>query len=350
MLGGGDFVKRYTQLNLLEREVLYAQKLQGISLRTIAKELGRSHTSLGRELKRNVKYGVEYFRNEYLPCKADALAQKRAKGQRKKSSLKNPTVYLFVRKHLREDGWSPETIAGRLPRIHPDEHITKETIYRYIYSRKYQARGNGVEKQKPLSSYLPLARKKRMKLGGRKVFRHGKIPFAVSIEQRPASIQNRKRIGHWKTDNIIGKQTDKTALSVTVERKILFTVLTKLADRSAVTKKAAVVTRMQQFPRKTLTADNGKENTYHQQVANELNISMYFCHSYASWEKGTVENTNGRIRRYIPKGMSIDDISEKTIVALEEKLNHTPRKRLSFMTPCEKMQQAQHKPHWCTSQ
>lgn len=343
-------MKRYKQLSLVERERLYAQREQGNSLRTIAKELGRSHTSLSRELRRNVRYGREYFANEYLPCKAEELARKRQGGQRKKASLKNPRIYLYVKNHLIKEGWSPEIIAGRLAIDHPGESITKETIYRYIYSKHYQATGNGVEKQKPLSSYLPLARKKRMKLHGRKVFRHGKIPFAVSIEKRPTAILKRKRIGHWETDNIIGRQTDKTALSVTVERKILFTLLTKLLDRSALTKKEAVVTRMQMYPRKTLTADNGKENTYHQEIAKALALSMYFCHAYASWEKPSVENMNGRIRWYIPKGMSIDKISEETIAAIEFKLNHTPRKRLSFHTPCEKMQLALHKPHWCTSQ
>ena len=343
-------MKKYKQLTLAERERLYALKAQGLSLRTIAKELKRSHTSLSRELRRNVKYGNEYFTNEYLPCKADALATKRKVRQRKKASLKNPLIYRYVRKHLIEDSWSPDAIAGRLSCDHPGEHITKETIYRYIYTRHYKAQGHGIEKQKPLSSYLPLARKKRMKLLGRKVFKHGKIPFAVSIEKRPKTILQRKRMGHWETDNVIGKQSDKTALSVTVERKLLFTLLTKLGDRTAETKKNAVITRLREYPRKTLTTDNGKENTYHQEIAEALNLHMYFCHAYASWEKPSVENMNGRVRRFIPKGVSIDAISEETIQALEYKLNHTPRKRLSYMTPCEKMQQALHKSHWCTSE
>lgn len=343
-------MKRYAQLTLAERERLYALREQRLSIRTIAKKLGRSHASLSRELRRNVKYGIEYFNNEYLPCKAQTLATKRKIRQRKKASLKNPTIYLYIKKHLIEDGWSPEIIAGRLHLDHPGEHITKETIYRYIYSKQYQARGNGIEKQRPLSSFLPLARKKRMKLNGRRVFRHGKIPFAVSIEKRPKAILKRKRIGHWETDNVIGCQTDSAALSVTVERKILFTLLTKLADRSAKTKEEAVITRLIEYPRKTLTADNGKENTYHKQIAQALGVSMYFCHAYSSWEKPSVENMNGRIRRYIPKGVSIDAFSEETIQAIEYKLNHTPRKRLLFLTPCEKMQQALHKPHWCTSQ
>ena len=343
-------MKEYRQLTLVERERLYALKEQDISLRTIAKELGRSHSSLSRELRRNVKYGIEYFGNEYIPCIAEELAQKRAVRQRKKASLKNSTIYLYVKKHLIEDRWSPDIISGRLKRDHPGESITKETIYRYIYSNRYKAQGNGVEKQKPLSSYLPLARKKRMKLNGRKVFRHGKIPFAVSIEKRPKSILQRKRIGHWETDNLGGGQTDTTALSVTVERKILFTLLTKLMNRTAQAKKQAVITRMKEYPCKTLTADNGKENTYHQEIAKALVLKMYFCHTYASWEKPSVENMNGRIRQYIPKGTSIDTVNEETIAAIEDKLNHTPRKRLLYLTPCEKMQQILHKTHWCTSQ
>jgi len=343
-------VKTYKQLSLAERERLYALREQGLSLRKIAIKIGRSHSSLSRELRRNVKYGIEYFNNEYLPCKAELLAIKRRRRQRKKASLKCPTIYRYVKHHLINDGWSPEIIAGRLHVDHPGEHITKETIYRYIYNRQYRPRHLGIVKTQPLSSYLPLARKKRMKLNGRKVFRHGKIPFAVSIEKRAKSVLNRKRVGHWETDNIIGNQTDTTALSVTVERKILYTLITKLKDRRAETKRDALIDRIIEYPRRTLTADNGKENTYHRQIAETLGIPVYFCHAYASWEKPTVENMNGRIRRYIPKGMSIDTISEETVKEVEFRLNHTPRKRLSFLTPCEKMQQVLHKPHWCTSQ
>lgn len=275
---------------------------------------------------------------------------KRRVRQRKKASLKNPTIYRYIKSKLIKYGWSPELIAGRLSIKYPGESITKETIYRYIYSRQYKPRGNGITKTEPLSSYLTLARKKRIKLGGRRAFRHGRILNAVSIEKRAKSILSRKRVGHWETDNIIGKQTDKTALSVTVERKIRFTLITKLKDRTAETKRDAIIQRLSSYPVKTLTADSGKENTYHIDIAKELKISMYFCHAYASWEKPTVVNMNGRIRRYIPKGLSIDTLSEETIKAVEFCLNHTPRKCLSFLTPCEKMQQVLRKPHWCTSQ
>ncbi len=324
-------MRQYEQLSLAEREQLYRMQKEGMSLRSIAKKLKRSHTSLSRELRRNIKYGNEYFGNTYLPCKAQKLAEKRTRNQRYKAPLKNPFVFLYVRKKLREE-WSPEAIAGRLAIDHPGESICHETIYQYIYAKKTKTRGMKLEQ------YLTLKRKRRMKQNGRSVHRHSKIPEAVSIEKRAKSIERRRTVGHWETDNVIGKHTDKTALSVTVERKTRFTIITKLTDRTAKTKTEALIQRLKVYKTKTLTADNGSENTQHKQIAQALTLLMYFCHAYHSWEKGTVENTNGRIRRNIPKGVSIDGISDADIAALEKKLNNTPRKCLQFLTPHEMMQ------------
>lgn len=329
-------MSQYQHLTLEERERLYGLQEQGKSLRSIAKLLNRSQSSLSRELKRNIKYGEAFVDNKYLPCKAQMLAEKRALKQRYKAPLKNPQIFMYVREHLRAPYfWSPGTIAGRLRRDHPGETITKETIYRYIYAPRKR---RGTE---DLRVYLTLHRKKRMQLLGRRVSRMGKIPGSVSIEKRSKAVLGRKRIGHWETDNVIGRQTDKTALSVTVERKTRFTIITKLRDRTAKTKTEALITRLQAYPTKTLTADNGKENSQHGAIAAKLTLRMYFCHSYASWEKGTVENTNGRIRRIIPKGVSIDAYSDEEIAALEFWLNTTPRKCLDFQTPYEIIQKAQ---------
>ena len=158
----------YRHLNLEERERLYALKTQGMSLRGIAKKLRRSQSSLTRELQRNIKYGREYFKNEYVPCKAQALAEKRSAKQRYKAPLKNPKIFLYVREHLRKDGWSPETIAGRLKIDHPTFSICHETIYQYIYAKRTKSRGMQLEQ------YLPLKRKKRMQQNGRSVRRHSK--------------------------------------------------------------------------------------------------------------------------------------------------------------------------------
>ncbi|MBI4079027.1 MAG: IS30 family transposase [Candidatus Levybacteria bacterium] len=165
-------------------------------------------------------------------------------------------------------------------------------------------------------------------MGGRRVQRASKISNAVSIDQRPGAVALRQEIGLWETDNVIGKQTDKTALSVTAERITRLTVLS-LTGKSTDAKTKVVIKRLTTFPdrvRITLTADNGAENTNHQEIAKKLGVSVFFCHAYHSWEKGTVENTNGRIRRHIPKGMSIDTITENQIKTLEHHLNSTLRK------------------------
>jgi transposase, IS30 family len=322
----------YSHLNLEEREKLFAYQSSGKSLRWIAKRLCRSQSSLTRELQRNRKYGNEYFGNPYIPCKAQRLADKRAADQRWKAPLKNPEVFLYVRECLRKR-WSPEIIAGRIRRDIPGLSICPETIYQYIFNKRL-TRGMHLEQ------YLTLRRKKRMKKLGRSVRRLGRIPEAVSIEKRPKSIVTRKQIGHWETDNVIGTAKDKTALSVTVERKTRYTIITKLRDRTATVKADAVISQLQLFPstaRRSLTADNGLENVQHKRMTQETGMPVYFCHAYHSWEKPTVENTNGRIRRYIPKGMSIDQISVEEIKRVETSINTRPMKCLRFLTPYEMM-------------
>lgn len=326
-------MNKYKHLSLEEREKLVAFKEAGLSLRDIAQRLGRSHSSFVRELKRNKtglgKRSNEYLIFRYVPCRAHQKALKRGVKQRTKAPLKETLIWLFVREHLRApDSWTPEEISGRLPKLHPGKSICTEAIYQYIYSKK--------AKRYKLWELLPNARKKRMKKEGRRVARASKIPNAVSIDLRPEIVSQRARVGDWETDNVIGKQTDKTALSVTVERLTRLTILS-LTSRSAESKTGALIERLDTFPRVTLTADNGAENTNHQEISEKLGLSVFFCHAYHSWEKGTVENTNGRIRRTIPKGVSMDNISKGQIKELEYRLNSTPRKCLGYLTPYEKM-------------
>ncbi len=320
-------MRTFTQLTLVEREKLYLWRNQGVSWREIGRRLHRDHSGLIKEWKRNRWSG-----KAYLPAKAQVRAERKSQEQRQKAPLKSMHIWLYVHEHLRAPYyWTPEQIAGRLSVDYPSLSIHHETIYRYIYSKK--------AKQYTLWKLLPHSRKKRKKMGGRGVQRASKIPHAVSIEHRSNVVAERSEFGHWETDNMIGHQTDRSALSVTVERKSRYTIVTKLSDRSAATKAEAVVNRLTAYVAKTLTTDNGAENTNHQEIAKALQLLMYFCHPYHSWEKGTVENTNGRIRRFIPKGVSMDDLSEETIKSVEYWLNNTPRKCLHFQTPYETMRQ-----------
>jgi IS30 family transposase len=333
-----EVMHMYSQLCLEEREKLFAWNAQGISLREIGRRLDRSDTTIGRELKRNqlLTRGLEKASGVYIPCRAQEKADKRSVTQRSQASWKGPEVLIYVKDHL-ERGWSPETIAGRLSIDHPELHIVHETIYRMVYEKQ--------NKKHKLWQYLTVKRKTRMKKGGRTIHREGRIPEAVSIDLRPKHIEKRKQIGHWETDNVIGKISDDSALSVSVERKTRLTIMSKLTSKKADEKLKVLFTRFSVLPehlRRTMTTDNGKENTRHIEITNQLSMPVYFCHAYHSWEKGTVENMNGRIRRYIPKGISMDPISEQTIQHIEWQLNTTPRKCLNWKTPLEALEEILH--------
>jgi IS30 family transposase len=316
----------FKQLTLEEREQLYLWRNQGVGWREIGRRLKKDHGGLIKEWQRN--------NLPYLPSSAQERAERKSREQRSRAPLKGMQVWLYVQEHLRKPYfWTPEQIAGRLSMEYPTLRIHHETIYRYIYApaaRRYK-----------LWQYLSLARKKRMKKGGRKVYR-GKIIGAVSIDLRPESVLKRVKAGHFETDNIIGKQTDKTALSVTVERFTRFSMVDKLSNRSAKVKRETITKRLRKFPKRlrlTLTTDNGGENAEHQLLTQEIGMQVFFAHAYHSWEKGTVENTNGRIRKFIPKRVSMDQIPEEKIKEIEYWLNTTPRKCLGYLTPYEKMKQ-----------
>ncbi|MCL4365680.1 IS30 family transposase [Patescibacteria group bacterium] len=298
------------------------------SLRYIAKKLGRHHTTLSRELDRNAKYG-----RKYIPCVADKFAVRKALRQRFRAALKSPLVFVYVREKLRL-GWSPEIISGRIEKDHPGQSINTETIYKYIYSKK--------AKRDKLFKYLELGRKKRREKTGRKVQRVSRIKGATSIDLRPKSVDKRVTSGHWETDNMEGVKTDKHVLSATIERVTRVTLLTKLKNRKSITKVKAVIARIDEYPdavKLSLTADNGPENTRHKLITNKLGIPVYFCHAYHSWEKGSVENRIKKVRRVLPKGESLDTISEEKIEQIEHWLNSTPMKCLDYLTPYEKMQE-----------
>lgn len=327
--------KQYKQLTLEERERIYALKEQGKSLRDVAKVLGRNHRTVAREYRRN-----RYAGQEYIPCKAQEISVKRGIKQRTKAPLKNPQVFLYVREYLRH-GWSPEMISGRLRIDIPGESITPEAIYQYVY---------GKGKKYKLHRYLIKSHKKRRIKTGRSVHkeqRHSRIPDVTSIDKRPTKANNRAQIGHFETDLMEGIRSTKTVLSVTVDRKTRYTIISKVKDKTAANKQKVLqntLKTVQSLKRagkpivRSITSDNGSENTNHKEVSQELGVNMYFCHPYHSWEKGSVENMIGRVRRYIPKGTSIYQYSTEQIQWLENILNNTPRKCLDYQTPNEVME------------
>lgn len=317
--------KQYKQLSLEEREWIFVYKQQGLSNREIGSRLGRDHTTIGRELRRN----APYFQ-EYIAIRAHKRAVRRGIQQRQKAPLKEPLIYLYVREHLREK-WTPEAIAGRLPIDHPGKSIHHETIYRYIY-------GNDTRTEK-LWGYLKLHRRKRMVKHGRKV-KTEKI-VGKSIDMRPRKVDTRKEFGHWETDLMEGKRSEKQVVSVQVERKTRYIIMGLLADKTAMSKTVDMVARFGVLPEeaiKTMTADRGSENAYHTTWTDSLGMDVYLCNPYHSWEKGSVENSIGRVRTWLPKKDGLAGVSQEVLNEVARRENNTPRKCLGWLKPREKME------------
>lgn len=319
---------KYNHLNIEERERIWCLKEKGLSLRDIAEAVKRDVSTISRELSRHTRYW-----KPYLPCVAQKEADRVCIRQRQRSALKNPLIFLYVREHLRSPYcWSPETISGRLSLDHLGESICPESIYRYIYLNKRT-------KREKLWKYLLLHRKKRMKKDGRKVKTgYSKLTEAILVSERPDHINKRLELGHWETDNMEGVRSDRSSISVTTERVTRIVRLSKLSGHGALVKTKALVSNLSTEDDgfvKSVTMDRGPENSGYRKVRDTLDIDIYGCAPYHSWEKGTVENTIKRLRKYIPKGTSIKDIDQLYLTLLENRFNNTPRKILGFLTPNE---------------
>ncbi len=312
----------YNQLNIEERVMIGMLKTEGKSLRTIGEELGRSHSTIARELKRNVPAIRQGY---YLAHKADERADERKRRAGQRERLKSRRIRRYVERNLKQ-GWSPEQIAGRLKLKKPDMCISHEAIYQYVYAEAEE-----------LIGYLPRRHKKRHAKGHSRKHRKSHIPNRTSISERSEDINERKEFGHWEADSIVSRAS-KPALNVLVERKTRYTRITKLKGKTSKQTRKAInrrLCRSHEGARLSITYDNGSENVEHEVVNAKLGTKSYFCAPYRSWEKGTVENTCGLVRRYIPKKTDIAKIPVSEIRKMERQLNNRPRKCLGFQTPAE---------------
>jgi len=323
--------KIYKQLNIKEREIIQMRVWEKKSIRTIAKELGRSASTISRELKRNCPPG----RRVYTPRVAQKKAQNRIQARAKRYRLKNPLIREYVISKLK-DNYSPEQIAGRLSVDHQKLRISHEAIYQFIYSQYYR-RGRGDCVGLDLRIYL----KRRHKVRHRKYvpFRPQRLRIkdAVSIDERPRSIELRKIIGHWEGDSVVSRQS-KFGLNTLVERKSGLVFISKIKNGTGEVTAKTVINRFEMLPpskRRTLTLDNGSENAGHKIITKELNTKCYFAHPYRSCERATNENTNGLIRYYLPKKTDFKFVTNNQIQRIENILNNRPRKRLNWLTPLE---------------
>jgi IS30 family transposase len=313
----------YHHLNENERDRLAVLRSQGRTLREIAQELGRSFSTLSRELKRN-RHKPTWGARVYYPHTAHQKALKRLHQSHRRPRLKCAALHQEVVRLL-EGRWSPELIAGRLKRTRPElPGISHEAIYQWIYRRRPD-----------LVVYLARSHPKRRSRW--KALKHRvRIPRRISVRERPDAVQARREPGHWETDLILGPGS--SALQVLVERQSRYTRLSVLPQRTAAASRAALTRLLASIPaalRRSITYDNGGENSEHLILNEDFDLRSYFCEPYHSWEKGTVENTNGLIRRFIPKQTPLDNLSLTAIVQLENWLNDRPRKILNYQTPRE---------------
>jgi IS30 family transposase len=313
---------RYKHLSIEERDQLAVLRSQGLSLRAMALKLGRNVSTLSRELKRNAP---PIHAGYYLAHKADSRAAARREAASHHKRLGDDRVRAYVLKHLKK-GWSPELIAGRLKSLGWVKTVSHEAIYQWVYSDAPE-----------LIPYLVRKNRKRQKRGYSRKHAQSHIPARVPIAQRPAGAQNRSRLGHWEADTMVSRQS-RPVLQVSVDRKARYTVMNKLPNRLASTMRKTLNKSMCKMPRsklKSFTYDNGTENVEHQLINAVLGTKSYFCAPYTSQEKGTVENTNGLIRRFFPKRFDFATLQRKDVKAVERWLNNRPRKCLGYSTPAE---------------
>jgi len=315
-------------LTLAEREVIFRGVTTHQSARSIAKFLGRSPSTVSREMGRNGGH------DRYRAALADENAWTRARRSKCCKLANSPRLRRAVAGKLRLD-WSPEQIAGWLKRTHPEDEcnqVSHETIYRSLFVQT-----RGVLKKELLSHLRSKRSMRRSKPVDPNGDRRGHIKNIVSIRQRPAAIEDRAVPGHWEGDLLSGP--NNSYIATLVERHTRYVMLAKVAGKDTQTVVSALIKQAKKLPRelyKSLTWDRGKELTDHRRFTLATKIDVYFCDPQSPWQRGSNENTNGLLRQYFPKGTDLSVHSQADLNKVARQLNERPRETLQFETPVER--------------
>lgn len=315
----------YRHLILQERGQLMFLQQWGKSISEIAEILGRSKSTISRELRRNQNPILNFYSDE----SAHGLATRRRHQASRRYRLKSEHIRCYVTDKL-EAGWSPEIIAGRMKRDLTGCSISHEAIYQYVYHPDTPER---IDLIRGLRRHH---RRRRHRGTGRKS-RNMRIPNRISIDDRPQAVAYRRQFGHWEGDSLVSSRS-RSALCTLVERKSRFLKIGRVRRRGAREIHAAVVKQLGPLPtsaRRTLTLDNASEHVCHEKITSTIGTRCYFCDPYAAWQRGTNENTNGLIRWYFPKGTDFARLTRVEIEAVESAINNRPRKCLDYKTPLE---------------
>lgn len=315
-------------LSMDEREEISRGMAAGVSLRSIARGLGRAPSTISRELRRNG--GMRRYR----AAAADKRAWDRALRPKMCKLARHEELRQLVAAGL-EENWSPEQIAGWLKHTYPDDEahqVSHETIYRSLF---VQARG---VLKKELQAHLRSGRAiRRSRHASSKSDRRGSLTDMVSIRERPASVEDRAVPGHWEGDLLCG--STNSYIVTLVERHSRYVLLAKVANRDSKTVIAALIDQAKRLPdelRRSLTWDRGKEMAQHKRFTLATDVAVYFCDPQSPWQRGSNENTNGLLRQYFPKGTNLSVHSQERLDEIARQLNQRPRKTLGFETPAER--------------
>jgi len=308
-------VNNYTQLNEENRFEIYEHKHDGLSIREIAEKIGKSPSTISRELKRNKSS------RGYRPKRASEKTISRKKNARK--LIKMDAELIAKIEMMLDEDWSPEQISGYLAK--ENINISHESIYKHIWRDK-KIGGK-------LYMHLRHGHKRRNRKRGKKEAR-GQIKNKVSIHDRPKIIDEKGRIGDWEIDLVVGKD-HKGFIVTVVERVSKYTVAaySEFKDSSSILKAVVKLLNPLKAVVHSITSDNGKEFADHEAIAKTLSLKYFFADPYSSWQRGLNENTNGLLRQYFPKKSSFGMITECLLKAVIDKLNHRPRKTLDFLSP-----------------
>jgi IS30 family transposase len=319
-------------LTLAEREEISRGMADGDSIHSIATLLGRAPSTISREINRNG--GPDWYRASW----ADQATWDRAHRPKTCRLAENRTLANIVADKLQRL-WSPEQVAGWLKRTYPDDEnnqVSHETIYRSLY---IQARG---ALKKELLRHLRRTRAmRRSRHHTQKTGDHGRIIDAVSISERPATVEDRAIPGHWEGDLLCG--SGNSQIATLVERNTRYVMLVKVPSKNAETLTNALIKNARKLPQelyKSLTWDRGTEMADHKRFTLATDIKVYFCDPQNPWQRGTNENTNGLLRQYFPKGTDVSAYSQAKLNAVARQLNARPRKTLNYETPAERFGQS----------
>lgn len=312
-----DNKSTYSQLTQHQRYQISAFRQTGMTIRKISEKIGCHFSTISRELKRNVN------KEQYDPEYAHRLSCVRRKNALKANKVSGKT-YRFLKSFLLL-GWSPEAISLRMRHEQIEGNLSTSTLYTRIAANKHLGG--------KLYKHLPRYGKTRWKGGRRRKAGVSHIPQRVDITERPAIVEERGRIGDWEGDTVHGKSAHLVTL---VDRKSRLTLCAKVPSKSKEIVAAAIIKLLSKVPvAHTLTLDNGGEFADHGKIQQLTGVKPFFAKPYASWQRGTNENTNGRLRRLWPKKFDMGAISEQEIKREILCLNLTPRKVLNGLTPLE---------------